>query len=307
MIDINSNISLVICTYNRCTYLPSTLQSITTQTLDHAYFQVLVIDNASTDNTKALAEEFISHQPQLDVSYFLENNKGLSYARNRGLKEAKYPIVVYIDDDVILSRDYLKKIHFFFDKTKLAQGAGGKVIPKYERGEEPLWMSKYLYGFIGKVDYGNEIVQFNDHMKYPAGCNMIYKKELLLKIGGFNNNLKFRSDDKYIFLRAITVTNEIYYLPKAWLYHYIDEHRLQLENFKTLFLKTGNEEKKRLQSQKDSWGFFKKLIEYFIKWFASFGLLIIFSLKGQPQKGRYIVISQWCTLRGFLLKEVFVR
>jgi GT2 family glycosyltransferase len=243
----------------------------------------------------------------LDISYFFENNKGLSNARNRGLAEAKYPIVVYVDDDVILSQDYLKELHTFFSENESAQGAGGKVTPKYENGKEPDWMSKYLFGFIGKVDYGNEILKFNSHMKYPAGCNMIYKKELLLKVGGFNNNLKFRSDDKYIFLKVSATTDELYYLPKAWLYHYIDDRRLQLENFKTLFLKTGNEEKKRLRSENDSWGVLKKLVEYFIKWLASFGLLIIFSLKGQPQKGRYILISQWCTLQGFLMKEVFVR
>ena len=307
MITANSNISLVICTYNRCSYLPTTLQSILRQTLDPACFQVIIIDNASTDDTKIIAEEFISIQPQLDASYFFETNKGLSFARNRGISEAKYPIIAYVDDDVILSPDYLKEINSFFSKTNTAHGAGGKVVPKYESGEEPVWMSKYLFGFIGKVDYGTEVLKFNNQMKYPAGCNMIYRKEVLLKVGGFNNKLKFRSDDKYIFLKVSKVTDEIYYLPKAWLYHYIDERRLQLKNFKTLFLKTGNEEKKRLRSENDSLGIFKKSVEYFIKWLASFGLLIIYILKGQPQKGRYILTSQWCTLKGFLMKEVFVR
>lgn len=307
MVIENLNISLVICTYNRCSYLPSTLLSILNQSLVPSCFQVIIIDNASTDNTKALADEFILKQPQLDVSYYFEINKGLSFARNRGAAEAKYPIIAYVDDDVILSPDYLKELHAFFSLRKSAQGAGGKVIPKYESGKEPTWMNKYLFGFIGKVDYGIEILKFTTRMKYPAGCNMIYKKELLLQVGGFNNDLKFRSDDKYIFLKVSATTDELYYLPKAWLYHYIDDRRLQLENFKTLFLKTGNEEKKRLRSENDSWGVLKKLVEYFIKWLASFGLLIIFSLKGQPQKGRYILISQWCTLQGFLMKEVFVR
>ena len=307
MIAGNSNISLVICTYNRCSYLPSTLESILKQSLDSSHFQLIIIDNASTDNTKALAEEFISQETQLDVSYFFEPNKGLSFARNRGVAEAKYPNIAYVDDDVILSPDYLKELYTFFLETESAQGAGGKVIPKYESGEEPLWMNKYLLGFIGKVDYGNEILKFNGQMKYPAGCNMIYKKELLLRVGGFNNDLKFRSDDKYIFLKIHAATDEIYYLPGAWLYHYIDDRRLQLKNFKTLFLKTGNEEKKRLRSENDSLGIFKKLVEYFIKWVASLFIFLIFLIKGQPQKGRYVVISQWSTLQGFLMKEVFVR
>ncbi|MBS1735029.1 MAG: glycosyltransferase family 2 protein [Bacteroidetes bacterium] len=307
MISETSTISLVICTYNRCEYLPSTLQSISNQTLAAKYFQVIIIDNASTDNTKAISEEFISKHPQFNISYFFESNKGLSYARNRGIAEAACPIIAYIDDDVILSPSYLEELCNFFSNNQSAQGAGGKVIPKYESGGEPTWMNKYLYGFIGKVDYGNQLLKFIKPMKYPAGCNMIYKKELLTQIGGFNNNLKFRSDDKYIFLKANEATREIYYLPDAWLYHYIDERRLQPENFKKLFLKTGNEEKKRLQSENDSWGIFKKFIEYLIKWAVSLILFLIFLIKGHPQQGRYIVISQWCTLRGFLMKEVFVR
>src|SRR5690606_34044709 len=103
------------------------------------------------------------------------------------------------------------------------------------------------------------------------------------------------------------VSPEIYYLPDAWLYHYIDSYRLDMKNFKTLFLKTGNEEKRRLISEGNTAVIFKKFFEYLFKFGASFVLYFIFLLKGQPSKGKYIVISQWNTLKGFLKRDVFVR
>src|SRR5690606_1078955 len=164
----------------------------------------------------------------------------------------------------------------------------GKVIPKYESGSEPVWMSKYLAGFVGNVNHGPEMKQFTAEMKYPAGCNMIYKKEVLLEAGGFNNDLKFRSDDKYIFYKVCEISDQIYYLPDAWLYHYIDSYRLDIRNFKTLFLKTGNEEKRRLISEGNKAGLVKKFFEYVFKFGASLILYFIFMPKAQSVKGKYI-------------------
>lgn len=300
-------ISLVICTYNRSGYLPGSLESINLQSIDKDQFEVVVINNASTDDTAIVVRSYMARNPQINISYYFEHNKGLSFARNRGIAEAKSPLIAYVDDDVILTPDYLKELVSFFDQNPKVDGAGGKVIPKYESGSEPVWMSKYLAGFVGNVNHGTEIKRFTPEMKYPAGCNMIYKKEILLKAGGFNNDLKFRSDDKYIFYKVREVSDQIYYLPDAWLYHYIDSYRLDMKNFKTLFLKTGNEEKRRLISEGNKAGVFKKFFEYLFKFGASFILYLIFLLKAQPAKGKYIVISQWNTLKGFLKKDVFVR
>ena len=307
MRQLTYKISLVICTYNRSGYLPGSLESINLQTIDKDLFEVVVIDNASTDDTAHIVQKYIDQNPQVNIRYVYEQNKGLSFARNRGIAEAKSTLIAYVDDDVILTPDYLKELIVFFDQHPQAAGAGGKVIPKYESGSEPVWMSKYLAGFVGNVNHGTEIKRFTPEMKYPAGCNMIYKKEILLKAGGFNNDLKFRSDDKYIFYKVREVSGEIYYLPDAWLYHYIDSYRLDIKNFKTLFLKTGNEEKRRLISEGNKTGLFKKFFEYLLKFGASLILYFIFLLKNQPANGKYIVISQWNTLKGFLKKDVFVR
>jgi glycosyltransferase involved in cell wall biosynthesis len=300
-------ISLVICTYNRCRYLPEALQSVKLQQLSPDLFELIIVDNNSTDETAAISKAFITDNPSLQVRYCFEANKGLSHARNRGIKEARSHIVNYVDDDAILSVQYLQEMLHFFETHPATAGAGGKVIPKYEDGKEPVWMNKYLYGFIGKVDHGNNIQQFSRNMKYPVGCNMAWRKELLEQCGGFNTNLQFRSDDKYIYHQVIKINPAVHYVPAAWLYHYIDAHRLELNNFKKLFLKTGNEEKIRVQTEGGKVAVVKKGIEFLFKTGVALGLFVLFTLKGQYLKGRYVFISQYCTLKGFLKAEVFVR
>lgn len=309
LIGMNSNpvISVIICTYNRDKYLQQALDSIIAQSFNKLLFELIVIDNNSTDRTGIIVKDFITAHPGFCISYYFEEKKGLGFARNRGLKEASGSILCYVDDDAILSREYLESVDSFFRHYNNAVGAGGKVIPKYESGTEPPWMSKYLDGFVGRVDYGKKIRKFDDKMKYPAGCNMIYRKDILIKAGGFNNNLTFRSDDKDIFLRLKKSYDQVYYLPAAYVYHYVDSYRLSFDNFQRLFLKTGNEEKRRIISKNNRIEWLKKYMELSIKVGGAFILYLLFLLKGKEIKGRYLFLAQWYTWKGFLLKDVFVR
>jgi len=300
-------ISLVICTYNRDKYLPKALQSIKQQTIDKDLYELIVVDNNSTDNTAAIVNEFTAENAEINCRYCFEGQKGLSFARNRGIKEAAFDIITYTDDDALLQPEYLQHMSDFFTAHPEAAGVGGKVIPQYEDGKEPVWMSRYLNGFVGKVDYGNEIIMYDEKMKYPAGCNMTYKKDILIKAGGFNNDLTFRSDDKYIFYKVKAISTAIYYNPFTWLYHIIDDARLQKTSFEKLFLKTGNEEKKRLLSEKNTSGLVSKFLGYCIKLMASLLIFLKFLITGQYLKGKYLVLAQWYSLKGFMAKNVFVR
>lgn len=307
MYDKEPAISVVICTYNRDKFIGEALNCLAQQTLPANQFEIVVVDNNSTDNTASIVKQFIAAQPGLNVRYVLEPNKGLSFARNRGIQEARSPIITYIDDDAEVIPEFLENILRFMQADKSIAGIGGKVIPKYSESHEPPWMSKYLNGFVGLMDYGPLPKQFDNTMKYPAGCNMTYTKEILKKAGGFNNQLTFRSDDKYIFYQVNKLSDKIYYLPQAMVYHNIDNDRLSFTNFKKLFLKSGNEEKIRVRSEKGESAVVKKFFELIFKTGASIALYIFYTLNGKEIKGRYIFFSQWFTLRGFLQRRVFVR
>lgn len=300
-------ISAIICTYNRDRYIGKALEALSAQDLPADRFEIIIIDNNSTDNTAAICKAFIRDHQNLSIKYFFEENRGLSFARNRGIREASSPVITFIDDDAEAAPGFLRAILEFFQTHPDTVGAGGKVTPLYTETGEPPWMNKYLDGFVGKVNHGNEIKMYQAPMKYPAGCNMTYTKEILLKAGGFNNQLTFRSDDKHIFHQVKKLSDKIYYLPAATVNHHIDAERLSFPSFKKLFLKTGNEEKKRVRSEQGFMGVIKKFVEFKLKFGASLLLYIKFLFSGQEIKGRYVVFSQWYTLLGFLRKKVFVR
>lgn len=300
-------ISVIICTYNRDKYIPQALESVYNQTFDKNKFELIVIDNFCTDNTAAIVKQFIAEHPDLNAQYLFEGNKGVSFARNLGLKVAKAPLLVYMDDDAILSPEHLVETLKFFNDYPDAVGFGGKTLPKYEDGIEPPWVNKYLNGFVGRIDHGPVVKKYSGKMKYPAGCNMGYRKAILEQAGGFNNDLTFRSDDKYMYFKVKEITDEVYFLPYAWAYHYVDARRLEFENFKRLFLKTGHEEKVRLRREENSFQVFRKFMDLGIKFLASLILYFGYVFRGREPKGRYLIFAMWFTFKGFLSKSVFVR
>lgn len=300
-------ISVVIATYNRDPFIRKSLECLSEQTLEKSAYEIIVVDNQSADKTAAICHQYIVEHPEVNIRYVLEKNKGVSFARNRGITESRSGIVTFVDDDAEAKPDYLQNILQFMQQNPGIAGIGGKVVPIYPTGQEPEWMNQYLKGFVGIMDFGPIPIPFSKSMKYPIGCNMAYRKSVLEQAGGFNNNLTFRSDDKYLFYAIKKVNPQIYFLPQATVLHNISTHRLTFHYFKTLFLKTGNEEKVRLISEKNIWGLTKKFFEYLFKFGASLLLYIGFLIQGKEIKGRYVVFSQWFTLKGFLQQKVFVR
>jgi glycosyltransferase involved in cell wall biosynthesis len=290
-------ISLIICKYNREKFLGKALQSLTSQTLPPEQFEILIVNNNATDGTEQISKDFIETNPKLNVRYFVESNQGLSYARNRGMREAHGSIITYIDDDAEAEDDFLAQILTFLEAHPEVAGVGGKIIPKYE-GTPPEWMNKYLYGFVTKVDFGDHIFMYTGK-NYPAGCNMTYRKKLLLEAGGFNKNLKWRADDKYIFFAVQEIDNKIYHLPQAVVQHNIDDYRTTDENFIRLSKKFGSEERIRVLDI-GFVPFLKKIAEFIFKFKASFLLGLIFLLRGEWIKGKYTILYRYHALLGLL-------
>lgn len=307
MPDSTPHLSVVICTYNRDRFIRAAVESLMHQDQEANAFEVIVVDNRSTDQTATIVSALMREHPNFSLRYVYEENKGLSHARNRGIREARSPVITYMDDDAEARPDFVRALIVFFQQHPEAVGAGGKVLPKYPDGGEPAWMSRYLYGFVAGQDHGDQQRLYTGKMKYPAGCNMSYRKEILEKAGGFNTQLQFRSDDKDIHFRIKPLSAAVWYVPTAIVDHNIDGERLQPASFRKLYLKTGHEEKIRIRTEKGWMGLPLKAIEYLIKWGVSLLIGLSFWMQGQGIKGNYLVRSQWYTLQGFFMKNVFVR
>ncbi|NJL74617.1 MAG: glycosyltransferase family 2 protein [Saprospiraceae bacterium] len=147
-------ISAIICTYNGQKYIHRTLNSLANQSLDCKDYEIVVVDNHSTDNTPLIVSKFKKENPNLNLHYCLELQKGLSFARNKGIQAAKSSIIVYIDDDAEANNSFLKAHLEAYQDTKV-KAAGGKVVPEYSNGQPPIWFSKYLSGVFSLVDFGD--------------------------------------------------------------------------------------------------------------------------------------------------------
>lgn len=174
-------VSVIVCTYNRYQLLYDCLNSLVNQTLDKSFFEVIVIDNNSNDNTQNVIKQFESSIP--NFRYFLEKEQGLSYARNRGWKEAKGKYIAYLDDDAIAPYNYCEKIANIFETTiPTPVVVGGPIYPRYNHNP-PSWFTDDL-----------EIRTWGDtpHFLLPpaaqfgfSGSNMVIQIDILKKYQGF--------------------------------------------------------------------------------------------------------------------------
>ncbi len=296
-------LSVIICTYNRADFLKRALESIAAQTINKDKFELLIINNNSTDNTENIVKDFIENNPEINTRYFVEKNTGLSYARNRGIKESGGDILIFLDDDAIASKNYLSEVMYFFETTSSAAAMGGKVVPVYE-GDKPSWMSKFIELLVSKLDLGDKNKIFKGG-KYPIGANMAIRKDVIDKVGMFDVNLGRKGsqllggEEKDIFDR-IKKIGDIWYNAKAWVFHYIPKSRTNEKFIKKLAESIGHSEKLRTLP-KGNIVFLRALLkEFFLKWPATIILLFYYFFTLRFSKGIMLVRFRFWVTKGLL-------
>ena len=292
-------LSIIICTYNRDKHIRRALESLVQQDYDHSAYEIIVVDNNSNDKTSEIIKQFKQEHPDFNIVLTGEKQQGLSFARNKGLALAKGDYVSYIDDDGIAHKDYVGQIKQYTEQFPDDVAFGGKVLPKYEKGKEPAWMSPYIERIISIVDLGDDVKVLKKI--YPVGCNMFFKKSVLDEIGGFNTALKLRSDDKYIFLKIREAGYRVLYLPKVVVWHFIDDFRNSLDYVKKVSRLNGEAERTRIGTlkRKKRITYLLRLWDYVWKLGASTVLWLLYTLKGQSIKGKALFLSVWNALKGF--------
>ena len=299
------SLSVVICTYNRDKYIYNVLKSIAKNNFSFEKYEIVLINNNSTDNTENECKRFQNDFPQVKFNYFIEKNQGLSHAKNRGIKESTGEIIIYVDDDATVNQEYLQSYYDFFEKHTFAAAAGGAVIPRYET-EKPKWMSYYTEQLISCYFYkGEKIKQFK--RGFPCGGNSAYRKKVFDEIGLFNvdlgrsgNNL-IGAEEKDIFDKMRSRKLTFYYLPQAILYHIIPQKKLTNEYFRNLTISIGRSEKIRTLSI-SKWKYAKRLINELIKWLATVFLFLKHVLTLSPQKGWKLLVFRWFVAKGLVGK-----
>ena len=197
-------VSVVVCSYNGAKTLRECLESLTRLRYDD--YEVILVDDGSTDDTPAIAEQFPS------VRYIRQDNRGLSVARNVGAQAARGRIVAYTDSDCVADPDWL---FYLIDAMQRQQvkAIGGPNLPP----PSDSWTAKCVAASPG----GPSHVMLDDQMaEHIPGCNMAFDRATLLGLGGFDAQFRQAGDDVDICWRFLDSGYRIGYAAAAMVWHH---------------------------------------------------------------------------------------
>lgn len=199
-------------------------------------YEVLIIDNNSNDKTREVVEKFKTKYPGI-FRYIFEKNQGLSYARNRGIKEAKGEIVAFTDDDVLVESEWLINIHLTFKEYNV-DCVGGKILPVWQK-QRPKWLVDKILANLALLDYAEDVFYITKGGKKPLwGANLCVSKRALEELGCFHTIIgrkgnKLYSGEETDFLERLTKKGKtILYQPKLIVHHVIPPSRIQKNYFR---------------------------------------------------------------------------
>lgn len=235
------SLSVIIPSLNRSAFLKDAIKSILSQDFPENRYEIIIIDNGSTDDTKTMVESFTTTRTP-KIRYFFEKRPGLHVGRHRGAKEARGDILVFADDDIVATPSWLSSIWKAFEESDVVL-AGGNNLPLYE-SEPQEWLShfwveckygRYL-GFLSLIDFKKEKREISPF--YVFGCNFSIRKNILFELGGFHpdkmpqNLIRFRGDGETYVSRGIEDLGlKALFHPGATVYHRVLASRMTKEYF----------------------------------------------------------------------------
>jgi len=237
------SITVIVCTYNRCTTLAHALNSVAASALPtRLEWEVLVVDNNSTDQTREVVKDFCRRFPGR-FRYLLESRQGVSYARNAGIRESRSDVLAFVDDDVTVDPEWLGNLTAALHNGEWA-GAGGRILPQWTCSP-PSWIPvKERHGLapLAAFDLGAQAGPLNEP---PFGANMAFRKEIFEKYGGFRTDLgrcadsMISNEDTEFGRRLLGAGEQLRYEPSAVIYHPVQRERLKRDYFLKFWFNKG--------------------------------------------------------------------
>jgi GT2 family glycosyltransferase len=197
-------VSIIVCVHNGARNLPHLFEALSRQTLAPERYEVIVVDDASTDDTVDVVERAGYHPVRA------REQVGLPRARNLGIAQAKAPVLAFTDDDTVPAPDWLERGVERMSADGVDMLAGGIELPL---GSDP--------GIIALLDASAHFHQ-EDYVTrgFGAGANLWAKTDLTRSIGGFNDRLAaYGGDDNDFCQRAIDAGARLVYAPEVSLQH----------------------------------------------------------------------------------------
>jgi glycosyltransferase involved in cell wall biosynthesis len=227
-------LSVIIPTRNRVHLLKELIESLTRQRSVDFMWEVLIIDNGSTDTARSVWHRYKPFFP-VPLRYLYEPNPGLHRCRNRGAKEAHGDIIAYLDDDMIVSKNWITGGDLILGNR--AEAVVGKILPIWQDTVPdwaPLIYDGKTSGHWALLDLGDEPKKIEPDLAF--GCNNFVKRKLVIDLKGFHpdgmpgDSIQYRGDGETGFYRqCAALGHRLMYDPGPIAHHVITPEKLTLD------------------------------------------------------------------------------
>ena len=240
-------VTVMVATHNRASLLRKTLEALIAQeTPESLGWEILVVDNGSTDHTLEVFRTMAMQAPGR-LRYVFEPRLGKNRALNTGLAVARGAVIALTDDDVSPAADWVATAATVLD-TRGVDGAGGRILPRWE-AEPPSWLlgSQELLDCLAIMDFDKPAMLPVPPGRHPQvwGANMVFRRQALLALDGFDTRLgpvggrRFCEEDCDIVRRMLAAGRSMAYDPALTVFHRVPRARLKRAYFRRVMWDMG--------------------------------------------------------------------
>jgi GT2 family glycosyltransferase len=218
-------VSVVISTFNRSEFLAASLEAFAVQRVSRSVvFDVTVVDNNSSDDTKAVVSRFASAIPGR-YRYVFEPRQGVSHGRNAGISATRAPIVAFTDDDNVVDPDWIATLVSAFDRHPEVAAIGGRVLPEWP-APPPAWLDRRHWAPLAILDYGDRCFYASSaDPRCLLTANLGVRRKVFSQLGHFSPDFP-RCQDHEFQIRLWRAGARVLYAPELVVRARISPERL---------------------------------------------------------------------------------
>jgi glycosyltransferase involved in cell wall biosynthesis len=273
------------------------IESIINQTLDSKAYEIIIIDNASTDETALVVQSEFGDVPNL--RYIYEPKLGISHARNRGIQEANAPFLMYIDDDARALPETLEAVLNAFETCKpTPEVIGGRIWLDWE-DHKPDWVPDRYLNLFTHLDYGDTSF-FLEQDQYLMGANIAFKVSTLKKLGGFDPDLGrvggiLRSGEETALINLmLSLGWAVYYEAASIVWHVVPPSRKKKKWLWSRFFWDGASQPLLMNDNPERFWQKIKLVLFELKQVLKYIVYVFYHIFTSNKDSEMLVVYQMC-------------